>query len=334
MLLSDLVRGLIVGAIALLAFANALQIWHLYVMSIVFGTVDAFFQPAYVALLPEVTPGPALPSANSLTSLSGQLAGIIGPAIGAGIVAVGGTSVAFAFDALSFFISAACLMPLRHLPKPAIVRMGESGAVRDLREGFHTVLASPWLWVTIGLAAIANFTIAGPLAVATPFLVKDDLHADVGILGLVYSISSIGSVLGALWSGSQKRLHHRGVIAYTCWIIASLGVTIYGLPHLLNVPAQVGLAVILIAGGVFGASIAILNLIWAHTLQEMVPREQLGRVSSIDQLGSFALIPVGTAVAGWATGLIGASQLFLIGGLLSAALAVLGLMLPAIRKVD
>src|SRR5919109_207662 len=64
MLVSDLMRGAVVSLVALLAFSESLQIWHVYVASTVFGFVDAFFQPAYTAAVPEVTPKEALPSAN------------------------------------------------------------------------------------------------------------------------------------------------------------------------------------------------------------------------------------------------------------------------------
>ena len=88
---------------AALSFANLLQVWHIYIIGLIFGMVDAFFQPAYRASVPEIVPLEHLPSANSLTSLSGEFSGIIGPALGAGMVALGGTSAAFALDALSFF---------------------------------------------------------------------------------------------------------------------------------------------------------------------------------------------------------------------------------------
>ncbi len=56
MLGSDLLRALVVGTLAVLATSHQLQVWHVYVASALFGTVDAFFQPAYAALLPDLTP--------------------------------------------------------------------------------------------------------------------------------------------------------------------------------------------------------------------------------------------------------------------------------------
>jgi DHA3 family tetracycline resistance protein-like MFS transporter len=97
---------------------------------------------------------------------------------------------------------------------------------------------------------------------------------------------------------------------------------------------QVGLAGLLIAGFVIGASITLFGLIWVNTLQELVPPELLGRVSSVDQLGSFALLPLGFALTGWATDLVGPSTVFLVGGLLTSAIIGLGLLHPAIRRLD
>jgi DHA3 family tetracycline resistance protein-like MFS transporter len=82
------------------------------------------------------------------------------------------------------------------------------------------------------------------------------------------------------------------------------------------------------------ASLNVFNLIWINTLQELVPHELLGRVSSIDFLGSFVLLPVGYGLAGWAIDLLGAPEVFIIGGTLTVLLSLLGLMHPAIRNLD
>src|SRR5215469_15719810 len=106
MLLSDALRGLLVGVVALLALTHTLAVWHVYVVSVVFGVVGAFFYPAYRAVVPELASSDLLPSANSLTSLSREATGILGPSLGAIMVAAGGSSIAFALDAASFFLSA------------------------------------------------------------------------------------------------------------------------------------------------------------------------------------------------------------------------------------
>ena len=132
MLLSDVFNGIVVAIITLLAFLGWLEVWHIYITSILFGLVSAFFHPAYTATVPEITPKELLPSANSLTSLFQRGTSIIGPAIGASIVAFGGTPLAFGLDALSFVISAVCILlilrsnpELNVAPKPATPVEGE-----------------------------------------------------------------------------------------------------------------------------------------------------------------------------------------------------------------
>ena len=326
MLASDLLRGIVVAIVAGLAVSRQLEVWHIFVASTIFGIVDAFFQPAYTSIVPDLTPREALPSANSLTSLSGQAAGIVGPALGAAVIALGGTPIAFVFDALSFFISAACLIPLLQVPAPRSDRAEPSSMMRDLREGIGTVLGSPWLWITISIAALANIFTSSSIGIALPFLVKGKLHGDVHSLGWVYSALALGTALGTIWLGRYSKLRRRGLVAYGGWIIDGLMIAIMGLSGSVLLAA--------LAAIVCGATSATFGLIWTNSLQELVPHEQLGRVSSIDFLGSFALMPIGFGIIGWATDQIGAPLIFVICGVLTVGLAALGLTHPAIRNLD
>lgn len=329
MLASDIVRGLLVTAIALLALREALAIWHVYLASLLFGFVDAFFQPAYTALVPEVVAADDLPSANSITSMGIQLGRVAGPAIGALLIKAGGTPLAFGINALSFFISAALLLPLLRLPLASAVRSAvatQSNIVADVREGLATVLASPVLWISILLFALTNITLAGPYTISMPFLVKDYLQADAGTLGLLYAIFPIGYILGGIWLGRQARIRHRGLLAYGGGVVAGLCLVTFGLP--------VPLVVLGIAALLNGAALEIGAQIWANLLQELVPNEKLGRVASIDLLGSSVLLPAGFALTGWATEAIGPAPVFVIGGGLSALFALMTLAHPAIRRLD
>jgi MFS family permease len=342
MFASDMLSGLVITFVAVFAWLELLEIWHIYIASILFGFVEAFFFPAYQAVIPQITPAELLTSANSLNGLSQRVTGIIGPTLGAALVAVGGTSATFALDALSFFISAICVLPMIRLnlsssPRaadttPGISRTESSVKVAlkqgftDLLEGFRLVVRIPWIWITILLFGGINIMEAGPRAVAMPFLIKEDLGGDVKLLGWLGSAASLGYVLGMIWLGRFVRLRRRGLLAY----LSIVGTGSALLPFAFKLPVPI----LILSMFVGGFCTSIFALIWTHTLQEMVPGEMLGRVYSIDALGSFVLLPIGFALAGWATELLGAPTVFLIGGIGVIVLVLLGLSHPAIRNLD
>lgn len=341
MFVSDLLSGLVIAFVAVFSWLELLQIWHIYIASMLFGFVEAFFFPAYQAVIPQITPSELLISANSLSGLSQRVTGIVGPALGAALVAGGGTSLTFGLDALSFFISALFVLPLLRSNLDKVQRQeNESETVApqgsgrdmlkqgltDLRDGFRLVMTMPWVWITILLFGFVNIMEAGPRAVAMPFLIKEDLGADVELLGLFGSAASLGFVAGMIWLGQYVRLHRRGLLAYLSVIITGVAL----LPFAFKLPVPI----LVVSMFISGLSTSVFALIWTHTLQEMVPGALLGRVYSIDALGSFVLLPIGFALAGWATDLFGAPAVFLIGGLGTMALASLGLLHPAIRNLD
>lgn len=330
MLLSDVLSGLVVAGVAVLAYAQQLEVWHIYLASLLFGFVEAFFFPAYAAIVPEIAPAHALPSANALTDLSRQLMGMAGPALGATLVAVGGTPFAFAIDATTFFASALCLALMGRTPTHRPVSQAPTPPpqppLADLREGFQLVFQSPWLWMTIALFGLINVTANGPFSVVLPLFIKNNLHLDVAAFGFAQSIFSITSVLTAMWLGRFTRLRWRGRTAYLATALTGLAGLMVGLSsHILGV---------WVASALRGVGIMIFSLIWTNTLQELVPRDKLGRVASIDALGSFLFIPLGYIFAGWAADQIGAPRVFLYGGVATVILCLLALIHPAIRNLD
>ena len=328
MLVSDAARAVVALGVAVLGLTGRLEVWHIFVASLVFGFVDAFFQPAYAALVPQIVPEVDLPSANSLTSLSLNLGRVAGPAVGAALVASVGPPAAFLINALSFIVSTLLLAPLLRagLPAPVAPLGPRPPWWHDLRQGFATVLAAPWLWITILVFSLTNVTLAGPYSIAMPFLVKDSLKADVGTLGLLYSFFPLGYIIGGVWLGRYVRIRRRGLVMYGTTALAALMLGLFGLLP----PLWVLLAAALINGAALEAG----HLVWTNSLQSMVPNEQLGRVVSIDSLGSFGLLPVGLALAGWVTQRFGPPAVFVGGGLATAVVALAALAHPAIRNLD
>jgi MFS family permease len=84
---------------------------------------------------------------------------------------------------------------------------------------------------------------------------------------------------------------------------------------------------------VLGFTLSSFNLIWLTTVQELVPRDKLGRVFALDQLGSLALIPVGYAVAGVISDRFSPIWVFVIAGALELITSLIGLSMRAVREL-
>lgn len=314
MFTSDVLRGAVALTVATLAISNRMEVWHVFLASLLFGIFDAFFQPAYAAILPELVPVTDLSSANALTGISANLGRVAGPVLGAAIVGVIGTGWAFAVNGLSFVIVAIFLLPLllTHFTDPK--NQSTEPPWQAFREGWRAVTSRPWLWISTILFALTNITLAGPYSIAMPFLVRDTMHANVDVLGLLYATFPLGFVIGGLWVGRYQKIPHRGPLIYLTLTLAATMLGLFGL----GLP----LPILMIAALVNGIALEAGNLAWYSLLQEKIPAGQLGRVFSIDEMGSLALIPVGFALVGWGTQTFGAQLMFTLGGGLTALIAL------------
>ncbi|HTE64048.1 MAG TPA: MFS transporter, partial [Solirubrobacteraceae bacterium] len=183
MLAADLVRGAAVGVLAVLSLSGALELWHIVILVVFYGSGAAFFAPAFDAIVPELLPAERLGQANALDQVVRPIAlRLAGPALGGVVVGALGPGTAFALDATSFMVSAAAVAAMR----PPAKRSAATGvSLRgDLREGWRFVRRRSWLWATFGSAAIAYLLFMGPVEVLLPLLVKHELDGSAAELGL------------------------------------------------------------------------------------------------------------------------------------------------------
>jgi len=183
MIAADLVRTVAVAAIGVLSVTGAIAIWHLVALSLLMGAAEAFFGPAFGAIVPDVVAREHLVQANALDQLVSQAATrLAGPALGGIVVAAVGPGAAFLGDAGTFAVSAACVaaMGLRMVP----VETARS-ARRELVEGLRYVRGEPWLWATLISASLSLLFFVGPIEVLLPYVVRNGLHAGAGGYGAV-----------------------------------------------------------------------------------------------------------------------------------------------------
>lgn len=348
LLVADAGRAVAVLAITVLGIFHLLQLWHLIVLSLLFGVAKGFFYPAYRSIPPQLVVKESLPSANGLVSLSEQIGDLVGPLLGAFCVVLAGPISGFAFDGLTFIVSALCLAWIRYPGKQEARRLeqpNETGqsviaqrslsnaaksVLKDIREGFSYVLHSRWLSVSILIAAVANVGLSGSLAVALPKLVYNVYNSGVWSFGVIVTADSLGIVSATFLVGQIRILRRRGLIAYLAMALCGLALVIFGIP----LPHSIVPVVAIIAGFILGCSIGFFSIIWITVIQELVPEDILGRVNSIDLLGSLGLLSVGYAVVGILVDHIGPTPVFIASGGLIAVLALLALCVREIRRLD
>ncbi|MBU7597107.1 MFS transporter [Streptomyces sp. P38-E01] len=113
MAVSSFARAALMAAVGLIGLADGLTVWMLCAAAAAFGTVDAFFHPARVAILPSVVDEKTLPPANALLSAGARTAAVIGPGIGGTVIAFTGAPAAFLVDAVCFAVCGWCVLAIR-----------------------------------------------------------------------------------------------------------------------------------------------------------------------------------------------------------------------------
>lgn len=322
MLASDIGMAVIVGAVALLSATNSLRLEHLYAEAVFFGAIASFHQPALNAIIPELVPGDVLQSGNAVRGMSRQIALLGGPVVGGLLVAFAGLPAAFGANAVAFVLSFAALLFVRpppHEPKPPVPLL------RQVREGLAYTFSVPWLWIFIFAWALVLLGMLGPLGVAMPIFVRDVLRGDARLFGLITAAVGVGEIVTGILL-AQLRVRRLGI--WICVFAIVGGLSLAGIGLIPVVPAT-----LLFAAG-FGVQFVGVGVLWQTAVQKHVPRELLGRVTSVDFFGGSLLLPLAPVIFAAVVAAMGPAPAFVIGGAIAIVIALLLLLIPSIRELE
>ncbi|MEA2461716.1 MAG: hypothetical protein QOH90_1893 [Actinomycetota bacterium] len=323
---ADVIRGVSVGVMGALSVTGHLTLIDMYVLVAVYGVGDAFFMPAFTAIVPDIVPTHLLTEANSLDQFVRPLTmRFIGPALGGVLVATVQPGGAFIVNACSFGISALAVALMR--PQTIVREASEQASVlREVKEGFTFVRRHVWLWGTLLSASVGLLFFIGPLEVLIPFVVKNDLGGSAGDYGLILSCGGIGALIMSFLMG-QRGLPRRHIkFMYLSW---AAGVLLIGSFALVTEVWQAMVASLLMSS-LFTAGM----IVWGTLMHRLVPKELLGRVSSLDWLVSTALVPLSFVLTGPAAKAFGVDQTLIGAGVMGALLTVVFLMLPGMHTTE
>lgn len=305
----------VAGAVTVgtLAVGGVLQLWHLAVVAFVLGASEAFFYPAYTALLPTILPPGELLAANGVEgALRPAAMQALGPALAGLIVGAFAPGIALLGAAALYAVALLTLLAMRTLPVPAAAE-GRS-VFQDLREGFAYLFRTGWLFATLAFATLYVLLLIGPMEVLLPFAVRDQTGSGASGFALALGAFGVGGAIGSVATSSLRMPRRYLTVMLLLWGVGAVPLAVIGVTDQLWVMA--------VAGFVVGFTGAAAMVIWGTLLQRRVPPHMLGRVSSLDFFVSLALMPVSMAIAGPVGEWIGIPLTFVLAGLVPTFLAV------------
>jgi len=310
-------RAATVGFGAVVIVADLPPAW-IFAVAGIEGLLAVLKRPTTMALLPALARSPEqLVASNAVTS-TGEAAGVlIGPAIGALLLAIGGVGLGFAGPAAAFAIASGIVLSIRTptIPRGAEATTGARSAVRELLGGFGALRDYPSVGLLVGLFATQTFVrgLLTVLLVATAIELLGLGQSGVGYLNSAIGAGGLIGAVGVMAIVGRRRMGGAVSAALATW----------GLPiAIVGIAPTTWLAVPLL--GIIGVANAVLDVSGFTLLQRCVPNALRARVFGAFE-GIVALtFGVGSLAAAPLVGLLG----------LRASLVVVGALLPVIAIVS
>jgi MFS family permease len=291
--------------LAILTLTGIIQIWHIILLSIFQGLINAFDMPARQAFVVEmVERREDLPNAIALNSSMVNAARLIGPSTGGIIIAAVGEGWCFMLDAISYLAVIASLLMMKIKPR-LTKEIKEAKLLQQMWEGWK--YASRFAPIRKILLLLALVSLVGmPYTVLMPVFANEILHGGPNTLGLLMAASGVGALCGALLLAARKSV--LGLGKYIPLMAGAFGAGLIAFSF--SRALWLSLLLMIVTGLGFMVQMAASNTV----LQTIVEEDKRGRVMSFYTMAFMGTAPFGSLLAGSVADRIGAPHTLLFGG--------------------
>ena len=295
--------------LAVLAFTNSAKYEYILILAVLLGITNAIDMPARQSFMIEIAGREDLMNAIALNSVTFNLAKILGPSIGAVLLATIGTGWCFLINGLSFI---AVIYGLFHIKvRPFVRPKTTTNILKEIMDGLRYIYKSKVLFQTVLLILVIGL-FGFNYNILIPVFVKNVLHQDASAFGVLMAALGVGSVIGAL-NASRKG---KALSNMKFMIICSLIIGVFLFLNGFSTIYAVTIIILLITG----AASIFFSTTANTTLQLNSANEYRGRVMSVYSLVFAGATPIGSIFAGAAISGIGISRTFLLSGILIISL--------------
>ena len=321
----DLGRAILILTIPLAYLAGVLSLPQLIAVGFLVGVLTVFFDVAYQAYLPSLIGREDLVEGNSKLEFSRSAAGLLGPGLGGLLVDLLRAPIAMLVDAASFLASALFLATIRDQGGAAAAANDASesksnGTVpaptrgtmrREIAEGLRYVFGHPALR-TIGAATATSNLFSSIGGAAFMLFAINELQMTPALIGLAFSLGSVGGLVASLVAGPLSRRFGVGRVIV---VTVALGGPFEFAVGLGSAGADaLNLALIAAAGFAMGGSGTIYNINQVSLRQAITPEAMSGRMNATMRWFVWGTMPIGSIIGGIIGETLGVRAAILIGG--------------------
>lgn len=288
---TSLIQFISIFAIIVLLLVNHLALWHLYIFGFILSSAGYTFGNANHSIIPQIVAKEQLTSANAKLSFVNTIIQTAGPGLAGALLALVSFTSTLSVYLVCLLLLFFCVQNIQ-LPTVAKEKPKNKGFWQDMKEGIAALLQNKTLLtptVTVLFVNLASSLIIGVLI----FYVTDKLGATEMQIGLMFTISAVGGLLGASVVSQIRKRFGRGNIYTFCLLFDVVGVSC-----LIFAPSwwTAGIAL-----GIRTFSTTISNIIYFTIRQEFTPNHLLGRVAGTSSMLMKLTLPFGLLLAGlWA----------------------------------
>jgi MFS family permease len=310
--------------LTILYFSGTIAIWHIVLLNIFLGCVNAFDVPARQSFVIEmVEKKEDLGNAIALNSSMVNGARLLGPSIAGILIAFTGEGICFLLNGLSYIFVIVSLLLMKVKPKK--IKIKDTHVLSELKEGFSYAFGFAPIKYIIFLLSLVSL-MGMQYTVLMPVFAKEILHGGSHTFGFLVGASGLGALTGALYLASRKNV--LGLIR-----VIPLAAGIFGLGLITFSFSRfflLSLTLMVITGLGMMLQMASSNTI----LQTIVEDDKRGRVMSFYTMAFMGTAPFGSLLAGSLAKIIGVSDTILIGGISCIIGALLfAYKLPELNKI-
>ena len=287
---------------ALLTLTGLIQVWHIMILSLLIGLINALDNPTRQSFYPSLVPKDKLSNAIALNSAVINGSRLIGPAVGGVLIGLLGEGICFLLNGISYIAVITALLMMRIAPRRE--RAVKQKVWEDMRDGFRYVAGNiPIRTLLLLMSAISFFGL--PLMTFIPAYVKTILHGESEMLGLL--LSCIGSFIAALYLAARKSVLGLGKVVMLSGALLGIGLSVMSFVTIPWVAAVLCLPV----GFTIIAAVASINTL----LQTLSGEDKRGRVMGYMAMSFTGMAPVGSMVLGALEKWIGLQKIILLSGI-------------------